>query len=385
MTYMKPPLDNGFDPVILDRYFAGQCTPAEREHVAAWMRAHPDRDAETQVYRRLLGHMRALRRDEGDPHAALDRMHGILAREAARRGTGGFRPARAWAIGHWGVGGLAAIAAVVVVAIGLSLGSLVLPHGTAAASRTYATAAGQRMSVTLVDGTRFTLAPASRVRVAAGYGEGGLAGGSKTRPYMAREVELEGEAYFAVVHDAAHPFAVHARGAIARDVGTAFDVRAYADDRAVRVAVAEGRVALAAQAQSRSTADLGAGDLGFLDPSGAVSVTRDRDVAGLLVWRQGGLAFDNTPFADVVKDLARTFDLDIAVADSALFTNRITSSFGDESPDEVLEAVSLAVGGRYTRAGRRVVIRRQASAADQRPVTVPAPGIVTARSGTMGL
>jgi len=65
-------------------------------------------------------------------------------------------------------------------------------------TREYTTAAGQRLSVTLDDGTQLTLAPASRVRLAAGYGEGRATGGSKTRPYGARELELEGEAYFAV-------------------------------------------------------------------------------------------------------------------------------------------------------------------------------------------
>ena len=61
-----------------------------------------------------------------------------------------------------------------------------------------------------------------------------------------REVELEGEAYFAVVHDAARPFAVRAHGAVATDVGTAFDVRAYPEDAGARIAVTEGAVAVTA-------------------------------------------------------------------------------------------------------------------------------------------
>ncbi len=380
------------------RYWSGYATADECAVLEQWATSSPERQRELDRLRAAWDGVADLRPPSGSP-AAWARVSARLHHASAGPQSvlplprGGESHAsvlpRTWPRGV--AGGSAwrsAVVAALVVVVGAGIAVGAARRGGRSvnvARREYATAAGQRLSVTLIDGTRVTLAPASRVRLAAAYGEGGPTGGSKTRPYGAREVELEGEAYFVVAHDAAHPFAVRARGVVARDVGTAFDVRAYADDRAVRVAVAEGRVALAAEAQSRSTANLGAGDLAFLDPSGAVSVTRDRDVAELLVWRQGGLAFDNTPFADVVKDLARTFNLDIAVADSTLFTNRITSSFGDESPDEVLEAVSLAVGGRYTRAGRRVVIRRQASAADQRPVTVPAPGIVTARSGTTGL
>ena len=88
------------------------------------------------------------------------------------------------------------------------------------------------VAVTLRDGTRLVLWPASRLRIPSDFG------------LRTRSVELQGEAYFAVVHDASHPFVVTAHGVVTRDVGTAFDIRAYADDPGVRVAVAEGEVAV---------------------------------------------------------------------------------------------------------------------------------------------
>jgi transmembrane sensor len=266
---------------------------------------------------------------------------------------------------------LVALAAAIVVALGVGLTVRSLSHHTAptSAGREYATAAGQRLAVTLVDGTQFTLAPASTVRVRAGYGRGS---GS-------RQVELEGEAYFAVVHDAAHPFAVRAHGAVARDVGTAFDVRAYPENVGARIAVAEGAVAVTvaggcplAGRRSRPapvageggpcSADARAGDVATV-ASGAVAVEHGADIAALTAWTQGRLVFRKTPLADVARELSRAFDLTITVGDSALGSQRITASFDDQSADQVLEDLAAIVGGQFERAGRAVVIRRRGSGA----------------------
>ena len=94
----------------------------------------------------------------------------------------------------------------------------------------YATAAGEREAVTLVDGTRVTLAPTSRLQLPADYGQAG------------REMTLEGEALFEVMHNAAHPFRVRSGRVVTEDIGTRFAVRAWDNGAAVQVAVVEGRV-----------------------------------------------------------------------------------------------------------------------------------------------
>src|SRR4029078_6001494 len=121
-----------------------------------------------------------------------------------------------------------------------------------AAAKTFATANGQRDSVRLDDGTRVVLAPESRLTVAMGYGD------------KVREVELTGEAYFDVHHDAARPFVVHAGGADIRDLGTTFTVRSTAD-QGVRVAVTSGSVSFAAsKAAPNAAIVLQPGDAGTL-------------------------------------------------------------------------------------------------------------------------
>ena len=63
----------------------------------------------------------------------------------------------------------------------------------------------------LLDGTRITLGPASVLHVPVSYAAGD------------RAVALEGEGYFTVGHNEAHPFSVRARNVVAVDIGTRFD------------------------------------------------------------------------------------------------------------------------------------------------------------------
>jgi ferric-dicitrate binding protein FerR (iron transport regulator) len=214
--------------------------------------------------------------------------------------------------------------------------------------------------VTLQDGTHLVLGPASRLRVPADFG------------VRDRTVDLDGEGYFTVVHDVAHPFAVRTARATVRDVGTTFSVRDYADDREERVAVAEGEVAIGAVA-------VRARDIATVDSIGQVRVQASGDVALELAWTQGGLAFQRTPLVAVVRDVARTFGLRITIADTALGNQLITAAFGSQSADEVLDEITHLVGAEYTRDGTRVVIRRRAGGADWRRAPSSEP-LQTART-----
>src|SRR5205823_9940716 len=82
------------------------------------------------------------------------------------------------------------------------------------------------------DGTQVTLAPQSRLRYPADYGA------------ARRELYLDGEAYFQVTPDSQRPLRVHTAASVTEDLGTAFAIRAYADQVATEVVVAQGRVAL---------------------------------------------------------------------------------------------------------------------------------------------
>jgi transmembrane sensor len=219
---------------------------------------------------------------------------------------------------------------------------------TAPAVHEYATRAGQRAELTLGDGTRIILGAASRLHVPLAYGDG------------AREVALDGEAYFDVVHDPALPFRVRTPLGVAEDIGTVFVVSTHPEAGGMRVVVATGAVALTRVARSglstpvtQSTPPapeplqrLESGDLGRLDTAGIVHVTHGVDVPASLAWTRGELVFHQLPLRDAVPQLERWYGIHVRIADSALGAAPISASFADETAPQALTLIATAVNAR---------------------------------------
>lgn len=213
----------------------------------------------------------------------------------------------------------------------------------------YRTRRGQTATVQLSDGSKVRLAPESRLVVTAGFGGG------------ARELTLEGEAEFDVQHDAARPFRVRTATTVTEDIGTRFALRAYRNEAKVTVAVAEGAVALGRRATaSRGRPEgvlLRAGELGVLDPTGAVSTARGAAVMRALAWTRNELVFDKQPMGDVLVTISRWYDLEIHIADPRVAATSVTAEFSTQSADEMLHALAIAVDAVVDRNGRRVTLR----------------------------
>ncbi|HEY2064405.1 MAG TPA: FecR domain-containing protein [Gemmatimonadaceae bacterium] len=220
----------------------------------------------------------------------------------------------------------------------------VVRHGEVAVDtrpdETFVTANRERAELRLSDGTRIHLAPASRLRVAAAYGE--------TR----RDVYLEGQAYFEVEHDGRRPFSVHAGNATARDLGTEFAVRSYQDDEAVQVVVRKGAVVLS------QVGRLGAGDVGRLGTNGTTSLTHHVRVDSILGWLDGRLAFHDAPLSTVLRELRRWHDTEVELTDPALGTLPFTGVLTDASFRTSIGVVAATLGLRVRHVHDRVVLER---------------------------
>ena len=324
--------------LLLDRYLAGEASAAEAQAVREWLAEDPPAE-----HAALLEDLRLIRRVTADPvpQTSVER--------AWVKASKSLRPSRRFLMA------VIAAAAVLVAVVG---GRAVL--GRAPAWREVSTAVGHRTVVRLRDGTQITLAPKSRLRYTADYGK------------AQRDVYLDGEAYFQVTLDTSRPFRVHTARSITEDLGTAFVVRAYAEQPTTEVVVAEGRVALWRADTSRTSAALEARpdarpglvlvarDLGRLDANGGVTLRRKIDVARQLAWTSGVLAFDGEPLRDVVLTLGRWYNVDFHLesADGALGARRLTATFTNESIDRVVERIAMTLGLRVERGPGTVVVLR---------------------------
>jgi transmembrane sensor len=239
--------------------------------------------------------------------------------------------------------------------------------------RTYATARGQRAEVRLTDGTRVVLAPATTLRILGDTTDGNRTFGAGASGL--RGVALDGEAYFEVTHDAAHPFEVRTAHGIARDLGTAFVVSSYPEVQGMRVAVRSGLVALhralplvalhPTAASSKRPADspsvdaaplvtLGKGDLARVDTSGMVTLARGADVEPYIAWTHDSLVFRGTPLREVAAALSRWYDLDVVLGDSAIGDRHLALTLDTEAPDVALRLIALSLDLRVERRGQTV-------------------------------
>src|SRR5882762_11264985 len=317
---------------LLERFLAGETSARDAEVVREWL-------AEDAAHAQLLADLRLIKHVANDtpPPTSVD-----AAWTQAVKTLGVGRKTR---VLRRSLMVALASAAVLIAVIG---GGRVLRR--APKWKEYATAPAQRMVIRLQDGTQVTIAPKSRVRYTADFGR------------AHRDLYLDGEAYFQVAPDSQRPLRVHTAASLTEDLGTAFVVRAYADQVATEVVVAEGRVALSradTTAVPHSPAlVLEARDLGRLEPRGVAAVRRGVDVGRYLAWTRGVLAFEGTPLGDVVRTLGRWYNVEIRLADSALATRRLTATFQNESIDQVLKRIGLTFGLRVERAEGSVFLLR---------------------------
>jgi transmembrane sensor len=346
---------------LFDRYLAGEATPAERERLERWLAEGPEHAALLESLQRALA---ALEQD-----VAVEELEVVWNGVAERTGLtpaepAGVRPAEPrparFALAEprharWRVG--AGIAAAAVLAAGAVLaGREWLTRGggaaTVVAERVVRVPRGERARFRLPDGTEVLLGGGSTLRH------------PQTFAGRSREVTLEGEAYFTVMHQERRPFRVRAGDLIATDLGTEFLVRAYPEQGGARVVVRSGTVAVRhvkAQDSTQPGRVVRPGELGRLGADGEPLVEQ-ADTAAYFAWTTGTLVFDGTPLRDALPQLARWYDLDFRLADSSLGAIPLSGRLDQTLTPARLDLLAGSVGLEQVRRGRVVTFYRMGGA-----------------------
>jgi transmembrane sensor len=286
---------------LIIRFLRGEAEPAEHARLSTWRGA-------SQENERKFQEVAAIWRATAPNSSAARPSAGILIERAERRRTSSW-PLR-----------VAALAAMLL--LGLALGEL-RPAGestSALGMGEFVTGATEMATARLSDGTVVRLAPRSRLRV--------------TDRRDAREVWLDGKAFFAVQASEDHPFLVRTRAGEAHVLGTRFEVEVRDDD--LRVVVVEGRVDLGAR---ESRVALTAGQVARSVGGGAPTVIEHDNVAGLIDWMGAFLAFESTPLHRVAEELERRFDVEVLIQDPSLRDRTVTAWFGEQDVESVLAVI----------------------------------------------
>lgn len=129
-----------------------------------------------------------------------------------------------------------------------------------------------------------------------------------------RRVEVVGEAYFEVRQDSGRPFRVELAGRGEVEVtGTAFNVRHYPDEAKALVTLTEGRVNLSGGTRSIS---LRPGEQGAVENGNLAKETVNTRL--YTAWKDGRFVFKEQPLEEIMRTLARWYDVNIEFADEGV-------------------------------------------------------------------
>lgn len=179
------------------------------------------------------------------------------------------------------------------------------------------------ITATLPDGSTVTLNKTSKLSYPKHFGD------------RERLVVLEGEAFFDVAHDKAHPFVIKANEASIRVVGTSFNVKS--SEERTEVIVATGVVKVI---KDRFAVELKAHEKATVLKDEAKPVKQNNTDELYNFYKTKELICNGTPLWRVVDVLNDAYGVHISIGNPALRDLRLTTTFRNESIDNILAVIS---------------------------------------------
>jgi transmembrane sensor len=162
---------------------------------------------------------------------------------------------------------------------------------------------GKRTEITLADGTHIWLNSGSRISYPAEF------------KFRAREVFLQGEAYFDVKPNPDQPFYVITRTVKIKVLGTSFNISSYIEDKDIQTVLVKGKISAKENKLFGHSIHLVPGERLTYDKSSG-NLSKDKvEVSLYASWINGYLLFKNEPITSVLKKIERFYNKKIQLED----------------------------------------------------------------------
>lgn len=310
------------DTTLLFKYFRGMTTEEERNLVEDWMRISEENEKTVLQTARIFYTSQTSER-------ILSRNSIEAYKKVQKRINKRKKNIRLYRI--------SIIAACFVGLLGMSTAiSFLLRKSSALTPQQITVCAnrGVRTSLDLPDGSIAYLNSGSTLSYPASYDK------------KERQVTLVGEAYFSVKHDPEHPFIVsvsHDRLKV-KVLGTEFNVRAYEKEDVVQTTLVSGAVNIVMEEDEGKTSvrNLYPSEKAVYDLTDKTLEVMNVDVEGEIAWKDGRLAFKETPLPEVLGCLANFYNVDFKVMDPVINSYRFTGTFNNRQLPQVLDYLRIS-------------------------------------------
>ncbi|MVN92148.1 FecR family protein [Mucilaginibacter aquatilis] len=201
---------------------------------------------------------------------------------------------------------------------------------------------GRHTKVYLPDSSVVYLSGGSKIKFAKGFD-------GKTR-----NVQLNGEAFFDVVHQA-KPFVVSSGKISTVVLGTSFNVKAYSSQQKVTVTVKSGKVGVLATVNGKRKL------VKYLTPDEQIEINTlnglyafgQTDAHAVSGWINNDLSFYNTALTDIAQSIEHHYGVHIDFTDPEQGHVKLTTKFDNVSLKQVMQTLSELSGLAYTQKGNQ--------------------------------
>lgn len=203
---------------------------------------------------------------------------------------------------------------------------------------------GEHASVTLPDGTKVYLNAKSTLSYPASFS------------LNERTVQLTGEAYFEVVHDAATPFIVKTEEIQIKVLGTTFNLYAYPDDSWFEASLIEGSIEVTPYKNPEKQVYLSPNQKArYNHETGEINVI-STDLRVETAWKRGDLIFRNQPFKEIIGQLEIFYGVNITT-DGECPEELFTGSYHENDIIQVLKNLQQHYTFKYQKSGNEISLK----------------------------
>ena len=207
---------------------------------------------------------------------------------------------------------------------------------------TLSTPRGGEYQVILPDGTKVWLNAASSLRFPSNF------------TGKERKIELSGEAYFEVAKDKAKPFKIAVDKMGIEVLGTHFNVNAYPGEAKIKTTLLEGSVKLTT-GKIQSLLNPGQeASLNQHDQSGFD--IRKVNTQDAIAWKNGYFVFDNQNIQDIMRKIARWYDMDVEYKGKVEQGNFGGTVSRFDNVDAILKSLEFTGTVHFKVEGRRITV-----------------------------
>ncbi|MDR1555731.1 MAG: DUF4974 domain-containing protein [Tannerellaceae bacterium] len=187
---------------------------------------------------------------------------------------------------------------------------------------------GMQSSIVLSDGTKVILNAGTTLKYPTAF------------TGKNREVEIEGEAFFEVIHNTYQVFIVKAGNVMLQVLGTKFNLKAYEEEKYITITLEEGSVEINLENQKNSLR-INTGQQLLFDKSSLTFSRKQVNSSLYTAWKEGNFYFNSMTLEDIARQLERHFNVHINITSDKLKHIIYTGDFiRKESLEQVLNVIT---------------------------------------------